>query len=370
MMTTEQRKPRRVAHVAKIVLFSLVPAIILIIVAETIATLSIGRRASTEVEPATGNRVYTMRVGRLPWSRRVATPLNSLGFPDNEFPSDAAPKTCTHVVFAGDSYTFGDGVDRDSNYVEIVRRRLADGVGGRCVRIFNISERGTTIDRQLRRILETMERLRPDVVILGQYQNDLTDLTAPGAILGPLVPPTARVRPRTILPQLPAFNLNIVKYLAYHSMAAMIQRGITRDELRHWSVVADTTRRAEAARLQQVYGRLYGQLVDMLRQRGIAFGTVIIPSKLDLLAARYPEEPFFTGLADRYRVPYLRLYPVLDAQRSPYAFLMYDGHLNEQGNRLVADVVLAWLRDREAAPFPVLHQLDVPAGESDQSPAT
>jgi lysophospholipase L1-like esterase len=352
----EARRSGRVAHIAKVVLFSLAPAIVLLIVAETIAILSIAREGRITVDSTTGRRVYTMRVGKWPWSRRTVTPLNSLGFPDEEFPIATATKTCTHVVFAGDSYIFGDGVDRDSNFVEIIRRRVADRPNAGCVRIFSLGERGTTIDRQARRLLETMDRLQPDVVILGQYQNDLTDLTSPGAILGPPPPAPGATRSGRIQVPLPAFNVSFLKMLAYRSMAVMIRRGIRRDELRHWSVIADSSRKAEAIRLQETYERQYDQLVDTLKRRRVAFGVIIIPSKLDILAARYPEEPFFMSLAQRHAVPYLRIFPILNANRSPYAFLVYDGHLNEQGNRLVASAVLSWLFETEPAPFPVLRR--------------
>src|SRR5688572_18950897 len=106
-MTTDPRKGRRVAHVAKLVAFSLLPALVLAILAETYATLALKRRVFTSVEPGTNKRVYHFRMGVLPWSRRADTPLNSLGLPDEEFPSPGAIKTCTHIVFAGDSYTFG-----------------------------------------------------------------------------------------------------------------------------------------------------------------------------------------------------------------------------------------------------------------------
>lgn len=355
MMTAEPSR-RRFTHVAKLVLFSLAPAIVLIVIAETIATLSIPREGRITADSVTGRRVYTMRVGKWPWSRRTVTPLNSLGLPDEEFPPAASPKTCTHIVFAGDSFVFGDGVDRDSNFVEIIRRQVAGKPNVRCVRVFNLGERGTTIDRQARRILETLDRLQPDIVILGQYQNDLTDLTSPGAVLGPPVPQPGAARGGRVNVPVPALNVNILKMLTYRSMAFMIQRGITRDELRRWSVMADSSRSAEATRLQETYTRLYAELATTLAQRRVAFGVIILPSKLDVLAARYPEEAFFVALAQRHGVPNLRMFPILHAQRSPYAFLMYDGHLNPQGNRLVAKAVLGWLFATEPAPFPALRQ--------------
>ena len=154
----------------------------------------------------------------------------------------------------------------------------------------------------------------------------------------------------------PIFKVSTVKMLTYHAFAFMIQNGIKRDELRHWSVMANPERQQEAKRYQETYSKLYGDLVAALSSRGIALGVLILPSKLDVLAGRYPEEAFFLGLARQYHVQHLRLYPVFDEHRSPYAYLMYDGHLNEQGNRLVASAVYSWLFDGEPAPFPGLRK--------------
>src|SRR5687767_2700567 len=106
----EERRQRGFARTVKLVLFSLTPAIVLVILAETAATVSIARRARILPDSATGGSVYTLRIGRWPWSRPTVTPLNRAGFPDQEFPPRGPKQGCLHVVFAGDSYIFGDGV--------------------------------------------------------------------------------------------------------------------------------------------------------------------------------------------------------------------------------------------------------------------
>jgi hypothetical protein len=249
-------------------------------------------------------------------------------------------------------------VDRDSSFVGLVKR-WAQGRSHRCVRILNIAERGTTIDQQARRILETFDVLQPDVVILGQYQNDLTDLTNPGAIAdtAPARGGGARVRD-PIRDRLALFNANLVRLLSYHAFAFMIRRGIAYDVLARWSVLADSSRGDEAARLKEIYETQYRALAGDLAARGVALGVMILPSKFDVLARRFPEEEFFLSLARRHGVPYLRVFPLLDANRSPYPFLLYDGHLNELGNRLVATALYEWLFEDEPAPFPALRDLE------------
>ncbi|MGH7678105.1 MAG: SGNH/GDSL hydrolase family protein [Gemmatimonadaceae bacterium] len=346
---------RSLRRTIKLVVFALTPAIVLLVLAETAATVTIDRRWYVRADSASGGSQYSMRIGRWPWSRRTFTTLNSQGFPDEEFPAAVPKNGCHHIVFAGDSYVFGDGVNRDSSFVSIIRRRTA-GRAGRCYRVFNIGVRGTTIDRQAKNILQTLDQLKPDAVILGQYQNDLLDLNSPGAILDPNKTATgARAHGGdSVRVKVPIMSANLMKMLTYQAFGFMIRNNIKRDVLRHWSVIADTARRKEAELFKSTYAKLYKELVDTLASRRVAFGVVIIPSKLDVMAGRYPEEEFLVGLANQDKVPHLLLLPTFDAHRTPYPFLMYDGHLNEQGNRIVADAVFDWLFRTEPAPFPSL----------------
>jgi len=337
----------------KLVIFALLPAVVLFGCAETLATMAVSRRARRETDPVTGRITYVMKIGKFPWSRASVTPLNSHGVPDREFPGFEDKGSCRHVVLSGDSYLFGDGVDLDSNFTEVVRRRIAARPAGQCVRLFNLGERGTTLDKQGAKLRELLPLLKPDIVILVQYQNDLTDLTNAGAILDTL-PDRGQGNSDSIRVQLTLLRPNLVRWLSYHTFAWLIEHNVHRDELRHWSVLADSTHRDAAERMMATYRTLYGQLVADLRGRGIAFGVMTIPSKFDVMAGRYPEDEFFTALAREHSVPQLRMFPVFDRQRSPYTFLMYDGHLNTTGNRLVADVLYGWLYDSVPAPFAAL----------------
>lgn len=354
----------------KLILFALIPVTILAALAEVLAAFTIERVARIVPRDGSPAREYRMRTGEWPWSRVSITPINSLGFPDREFPDPSAPKTCAHVVVIGDSFVFGDGVDGDSSWVGILQREAASRTGGPCLKVFNLGERGTSVPRQARRLHELRARLRPDVVILGQYQNDFTDLLEPEPT--PLIltsSDTASTGPgegRTIgreggatgwgnvQDRLKLFNPKLVRYLSYHVFAAMITNGIHRDELEHWSVFEDSTRRDVARGLEEQYAASFDSLAAALAADSVDFGVVIFPSKFDVLAGRYPEESRFLKMAGKHRLPALRIFPVLDTMRAPYAFLLYDGHLNERGNRLVADAVSSWLFGSASAPFPVL----------------
>jgi lysophospholipase L1-like esterase len=332
----------------KLVVLSLFPTVLLLAIAETCSTLAIQRAVAVETDDR-GQRHYKMRVGRLPWSRESSIRLNSSGFPAIEFDSIGAKGECKHIVFLGDSFVFGDGVDGDSSFVSVFAQRSRDRNPRACVRVFNLGARGTTIDKQTQNLNQHITSLKPDVVILGQYQNDLTDLTfsrheqarqsASGASWQ-----STRDRFRTL-------NFNVVRFASYHMFSFAIQRGLHYDALRHWSVLADTQRSGLAEQLKTEYATQFIALKKGLAERGIGLAVMTLPSKLDLLAGRFPEEEFFRTLAHTAQVPYLPMFPVLNSNRKPNPFLMYDGHLNERGNRLVAEAVYDWLYATDPAPY-------------------
>jgi hypothetical protein len=350
----------------KVVLFSLLPALMLLVLLEVASHLLTVRTFDTVRDPDTGGGYYSMRTGVMPWSQRSVTPLNSLGFPDDEF-TGIEKGECLHVVFTGDSFTFGDAVDRERNYVSLVKAATRERFPDQCIRMFNIAERMTTIEQQAKRVRETMAALQPDIVILGQYQNDLTDLTNPGSIA---------FRPRAEdgqsnhwgerLRRIPGFTNSTVRMLTYRTFSWMIMNDVEYDRpLAAWSVLADSSQREAAEFLTGIYRDMYLDLAAELQQRGIAFGAVIFPSKLDVLAKRYPEEEFFLSLAREAGIPHLSLMPRLNRTRDRYTYQMYDGHLSEYGNEISAEEIVGWLYDSVPAPFPSLRANDAPIAKAD-----
>jgi hypothetical protein len=344
-------------HRLKLVLFALIPLIGLVAVAQSCAYLTTHRTITTAVDSVTGLTYYSMRIGQWPWSHRSFTPLNSLDLPDDEFLGLRPKAQCVHVLLAGDSFTFGDATDRARRWATLIGQMTARRHPDRCVRFFNIGVRNSTIDTTRARIRQVLPLIEPDAVILGQYQNDLTDLTLPGS------PAYVRPDPATRRDQhwaaqvaraVPLYNNALVRFLTYCAFGFMIRHDIPYDVLETWSVLEGESKRELAARLKGIYHDLYGELVGELRGQGIAVAALAFPSKMDLLAGRSPETEYFATLADEFDVPFLALLPTLDAHRARMPYYLYDGHLNEFGNRIVAAAVWHWLFMSPTAPIPAL----------------
>jgi len=343
----------------KLVLFSIVPVFVLLVIAQLYAYVTIERTISMEQNPITGQVAYSMKIGLWPWSHRSYTPINSLGLPDREFVGLVPKGGCVHVLLAGDSYTFGDATSAVFRWGNVLQGMTERRIHDRCIRFFNIGVRNTTIDTTIVRIRQVLPMIQPDVVILSEYQNDLTDLANPGS---PAWVPAGHGHKYdshwgTRLGRIvPGYNISLFRYLTYNAFAFMIEHNIKYDVLSTWSVLEGSGKKDFANKLTGIYHDLYGQLVRDMRARNIEFVAMGFPSKMDVLAKRAPEVSYWESLAKEYNVPFLTLMPALDAHRSVMPFHLYDGHMNEYGNSVVADAIWKWLFTAHPAPAPILQQ--------------
>ncbi|HKW09372.1 MAG TPA: SGNH/GDSL hydrolase family protein [Gemmatimonadaceae bacterium] len=341
----------------KLVMFSLIPVFILLILAQVYAYLTIERTISQTADPVTGQQYYSMTIGKWPWSHKSYTPINSLGLPDQEFVGLVPKGSCIHVLLAGDSYTFGDATSAVYRWGTLLQGMTERRINNRCIRFFNIGVRNSTIDTTIVRIHQVLPLIQPDVVVLSQYQNDLTDLANPGS---PAWIPAGNGRRydshwgERLARVVPGYNLSLERYLTYNAFAFMIEHNIKYDVLSTWSVLETSTKHDWAMKLEGIYHDLYGSLVKDMRSRNIQFVALGFPSKMDVLAKRSPEGDFWASLAKEYNVPYLSLMPTLDAHRSTMPFHLYDGHMNEYGNSICADAIWKWLFTSHPAPAPTL----------------
>src|SRR5690348_6970828 len=256
----------------KLVLFSLAPVFILLILAQVYAYLTIERTIVQPTDPITGQQYYSMKIGLWPWSHVSYTPINSLGLPDQEFVGLVPKNGCIHVLLAGDSYTFGDATSAVFRWGTLLQGMTERRIASRCIRFFNIGVRNSTIDTTIVRIHQVLPLIQPDVVILSQYQNDLTDLSNPGS---PAWIPAGRGRRYdshwgTRLGRIvPGYNVSLLRYVTYNAFAFMIEHGIKYDVLSTWSVLESPSQRAYANKLERIYHDLYASLVADMRSRNI-----------------------------------------------------------------------------------------------------
>lgn len=96
--------------------------------------------------------------------------LNSLGYRDREF-QPAKPDGAYRIAALGDSFTFGQGIDEEKRFSNLIAERLK--ARQPAVEVLNFGRAGDNTTDQLRALNQTVLALRPDFVLLQWYINDV-----------------------------------------------------------------------------------------------------------------------------------------------------------------------------------------------------
>lgn len=239
------------------------------------------------------------------------------------------PGATQRVMFVGDSFTFGVGVEGKDTFVE----RFADLSPG--VRVDNVGMAGFGVDQMWRALVDAVEARKPDIVVVSFVIDDLTrSMTA--------------YRYRNGWMRKPAYQLDdgaLVELTAENSPGAAQRFFERKFEL------AEAYRRAmRSFGLRQGVGerfelnlRLFEAMRDYCHEHGAKFVVVHLPQR----GAWRPTESFAAEF-EQSSTPYLDLGATfVDTPSSLY--FPKDPHFNAKGHEFVAHVLhdycaeLGWL---------------------------
>jgi len=109
------------------------------------------------------------------WFAGVPVHINSLELRDDrEYDLKKGPKTF-RILVLGDSVTFGHGAISENTYPAILERRLRDWRADVDWQVWNAAVPGYNTSQELAQLLEVGPAVKPDLVIVGFYPNDLVD---------------------------------------------------------------------------------------------------------------------------------------------------------------------------------------------------
>jgi len=281
-----------------------------------------------------------------PETGRYTPRLNALGFREDE-PGDAATDPeVFRILFLGDSFTFGSGVDRgEDRFTDLVEVRLnedsARGAGPARYHVYNAgvgSSRPVGWVRYLRRLLPSYE---PDMVVAVFFLRDGTDLCT-----------SLRCHRETIRRIKVRYAVRF-GYDASYLARYFYGRLIVRDFSEHYretvmSSYLGTDDERETWEKQQVALRKIQRICE---RRGIDFQLIVFPLLFDL--DRYPYqsvEDEILGFAAEAGIP---AFSLLEGFRGRDARALWvaenDQHPNEDGHRIAAETLLPYLREAISA---------------------
>ena len=109
------------------------------------------------------------------WFAGVPVHINSLGFRDDrEYSLEKGPSTF-RILVLGDSVTFGHGSVAEHTYPFLLEQKLKAWKPGVDWQVWNLAVPGYNTSQELAHLLQVGPSYKPDLVIVGFFDNDLVD---------------------------------------------------------------------------------------------------------------------------------------------------------------------------------------------------
>jgi lysophospholipase L1-like esterase len=283
---------------------------------------------------------------------------NSVGLRNAEEPSHQAFR----ILALGDSQTFGPYLANEDTWPAWTENYLRQQrMQPDRLQVLNAGIAGYTILDELALLRDKGLSLRPALVLLAVFENDLADLRREK---------DGRVqRPKDGAPsRLQVALKEIGHHSAFVHVAEEVKSGIDR------AAAGVDIRRGEGsprpqpapavddARYVARYGELFREMRALAATQGVPLAVIFIPASDGLSGGTASAmQPVIRGLTGEAGIPYLDLTPIFAAERDPITRLYLlqkepgggyagNGHLSREGNAVIGRAVAEWLTQSGALP--------------------
>ena len=268
---------------------------------------------------------------------------NTWGFRGGEFSTFERPGT-VHLLFLGDSFTFGEGVHFEDTFAEVTARLLPQRLARENLKVesYNLGVGGYNTAQELFLLKSVGPQLRPDAVILCYVLND-----AEPALLqiDPLRGPIRRRRDASVpegldepVPPKTLLYRSRIAQLVWHYVKA--QERSRQTEAYHLSLYSPDSKSWMATR-----GALH-ELATFCRREKIPLVVMLFPI-LYKLDADYPFRAIHGMVAQEAETDgalVLDLLPSFQGKRAADLWVYpTDQHPNEKAHRIAAEALVAKL---------------------------
>lgn len=230
--------------------------------------------------------------------------------------------TRTRIVLVGDSFTFGTGVQYDETFGAHIDAALSEAV------VYNLGMPGFGVDQMWMSVRHQALALDPDLIIVSFIDNDFDrGLTGfrPGEGLNK---PTFVLHEGRLVPQTKQHLPNpFVSALEHHSRLWTALRIVSHDLSRDVAFGG--------------WLRLNQEILASIQQESRAAG---VPVLFVRMLIKHHQVPFPTlrEFMDEIDAAYIDFAELL-ASQPPDIYFLTDFHINAQGHRYAADVLLRWI---------------------------
>ena len=302
-----------------------------------------GQRDSSGVRRLVSN--YDGRVVSKDFS--FAVRANSVGLREEELPS--APDSVRDLIFLGDSYFFGHGVERNERFSEVLDT-IGPELGMEPFQSWNISLPGGNPLQELATLKAVSDHFPNGQVVLGIFVGN--DFMSPSAFRKDARPESAEGR--TLRNKLKNSRLFNVAYTGLWSIGPFRAMFNSMDVQNDRVTIYQPAGGERQERIFEATADAIQQIIDYCRQQNMDLSVVLIPDHLQVL---YPEtyadldltkpQRFLRSLFEAENVPLLDLYPAFIETAHPDSLMfIWDKHWNVKGHQFVAGEVARFLLDQ------------------------
>jgi hypothetical protein len=285
---------------------------------------------------------------------------NDIGLRQGPIPP--AKEGVTTILFIGDSFTFGWGVNEEQRYSEVLARLMPEQQPGTRLRIVNAGHWMYTFDQQLVLMKEMIERYRPAVVVQGFYWMHVRTLFNHHLQFGP-----AGTLEAVTDPKIRVSDIGVLKFRSDwlerpplgSQLAVLIARWLLNRDLRERAGETVDFMRPGSTRDEALWNltdRLVGETIRTLRTAGIAYVPFLVPTSVEVGGAQWAHLNWTaatppTGIdpdlpAARLAAMFTRngtsIVPMAAPMRERGGAALYlpqDGHWNAAGHAVVAEIL-------------------------------
>jgi len=130
-------------------------------------------------------RIQRLAPGYTGWFAGVPVKINRLGLRDDrEYSLEKSPRT-VRILVLGDSVTFGHGSIAEHSYPSLLEQRLRAWRPDVDWQVWNAAVPGYNTSQELAQLLDEGPEFKPDLVVVGFFENDVVDnfpVRAPGRV--------------------------------------------------------------------------------------------------------------------------------------------------------------------------------------------
>jgi lysophospholipase L1-like esterase len=268
--------------------------------------------------------------------------INALGLRGRNFPV-GKPANTSRILFVGDSFTFGEGVQDDETFASILQERLRSEAadGERTYHVINAGVPGYNTKDEVLNLRAKWLDLEPDTVVLVFYLNDAYDDSRFAALISG------------------SAEGEFGRELGFESRSHLLQ--FVADRVFRWQVGRRITKiyRGQFFDDPEIGGhdwkdskKSIQQASELLRKRDVRFAVVIFP-ELHALDDSHPFTNIYQRVhayAESLGIPALNLFPVFEGRSASDLWVhVTDHHPNAEAHHVAADAIWSFLHEPEFA---------------------